>query len=31
MVMRGETRPEAQAAAVRSEKTRHGRSVVFQL
>lgn len=31
MVMRGETRPEAQAAAVKSEVTRHGKFFVFQL
>ena len=30
MVMRGETRPDAQAAAVKSEVTRHGKMVVFQ-
>ena len=29
MVMRGETRPEAQAAAVKSEKMRHDRLLVF--
>ena len=31
MVMRGATRPEAQAAAVTSVVTRHGRSLVFHL
>ena len=31
MVMRGATRPEAQAAAVTSVVTRHGRSLVFRL
>ena len=30
IVIRGETKPEAHAAAVRSEVTRHGRSLVFQ-
>lgn len=31
MVIRGETKPDAHAAAVRSEVTRHGRSLVFQV
>lgn len=31
MVIRGETRPEAQAAAVKSETTRHGKLFVFQV
>ena len=30
MVIQGETRPEAHAAAVKSEVTRHGRFFVFQ-
>ena len=29
MVMSGETRPEAQTAAVKSERIRHGRLFVF--
>lgn len=29
MVIRGETRPEAQVAAVKSEVTRHGKFFVF--
>ena len=30
MVMRGETRPDAQAAAVKSDAIRHGKFFVFQ-
>ena len=30
MVIQGETRPEAQVAAVKSEVTRHGKLIVFQ-
>lgn len=30
IVMRGETRPEAQAAAVKSDVIRHGKFFVFQ-
>ena len=31
MVIQGETRPEAQVAAVRSDVIRHGKFFVFQL
>ena len=31
MVIRGETRPEAQVAAVKSETIRHGKLFVFQV